>query len=136
MTPRDCFASDQAELTAAVGMGTGHKKKLGKMLIAPAATEPASLAPKEEKFYAKQLVMGQATEAAHGLNAALGLSDTELGQQLQLGEKAIVHEFMNHGNDEDKANLQYVLNGTALKEEDMPAHIHQQIREHKHHGYC
>ena len=44
------------------------------------------LASQEDKFYGKELVMGQAAEGAHGLTAALGLSDEDLGRLLQQGE--------------------------------------------------
>ena len=116
-----------------IGMGMGHKIRVKKMLAALQASSPpaAPAAPEEDKFFAKQLVMGQAAEAAHGLTAALGLTDAELGAQLQRGEQAIADEFTAHGSAEDKANLQYVLRGTALKEEALPAHVQQQIREHK-----
>ena len=121
---------DDAQLTE-IGMGMGHKNKVKRMLAAQAAPPAAPAVPEEDKFFAKQLVMGQAAEAAHGLVSALGLTDAELGAQLQRGEQAIVDEFTAHGSAEDKANLQYVLRGTALKEEDLPAHVQQQMREHK-----
>ena len=122
---------NKAELATKIAMGLGHKKKLKSLIAAQSAIPAAPAAPVEDKFFAKQLVMGQAAEAAHGLAAALGLTDAELGAQLQRGEQAIVDEFTAHGSAEDKANLQYVLRGTALKEEDLPAHVQQQMREHK-----
>ena len=129
-TIEDLADLDDAQLTE-IGMGMGHKNKIKRMLAAQAAPPAAPAAPEEDKFFAKQLVMGQAAEAAHGLVSALGLTDAELGAQLQRGEQAIADEFTAHGSAEDKANLQYVLRGTALKEEDLPAHVQQQMREHK-----
>jgi len=98
------------------------------------AAEEAEQEAAEDKYCAQQLVLGQAAEAAHGLTAALGMDDAQLGARLQRGEQAIVEEFAQHGGAEDQANLQYILHGTALKPEDLPAHIQKQIREHQYHG--
>ena len=43
---------------------------------------------------------------------------------------------MLHGSAEDKANLKYILHGTALKDEDLPEHIRKQIRDCKHRRAC
>ena len=40
------------------------------------------LSPQEDKFFARELVMGQAAEGAHGLNAALGMTYTYIGAWL------------------------------------------------------
>ena len=44
--------------------------------------------------------------------------------------------FEAHGSAEDKANLKYILHGTALKWEDLPEHIRKQIRDCKHRRAC
>ena len=126
------WALTQARVHA--GESAGIEKKLKRLLkdLPPSpAVLPAPAAEVEDKFYAKKLILGQSAESALGLAAALGLSHDALADGLKNGEQAMADEFAQHGSAEDKANLQYVLRGTALKDEDLPAHIKQQLREHK-----
>jgi hypothetical protein len=54
---------------------------------------------------ARSLVLGQAVQGARGLTAALGLSNDLLGTLLKQGLSAVEVEFLEHGTEEDKANL-------------------------------
>jgi hypothetical protein len=99
----------------------------------PSPPPPAAPAA-EEKFYARDLILGQAEEAAGSLRETLGLNTEEFSAKLALGEKAIEMEFEAHGSDEDKANLHYVLHCKAAGMETMPEHLKAQIQSRKYHG--
>ena len=113
-----------------------HKKLVAALAggkASPAAASAAAAAPPEDKYQAQTLIMGHASEAAHGLNHALGLSHAELPDLLKKGEQAIIDEFNAHGSADNIANLHYILKGTAC-EEPLPDHVRQQIKTRKYHG--
>mmetsp|Transcript_39299 Transcript_39299/g.78550 ORF Transcript_39299/g.78550 Transcript_39299/m.78550 type:complete len:1222 (-) Transcript_39299:192-3857(-) len=99
-----------------------------------------SAAPQEDKFQEKDkfqaslLDLGRAAETSLGIQVAIGLTDDELAVGLIKGEHAIVEEFTRHGNAQDKDNLKYIMHGTALRDEDVPAHVKHQITTEKYHG--
>mmetsp|Transcript_24128 Transcript_24128/g.66629 ORF Transcript_24128/g.66629 Transcript_24128/m.66629 type:complete len:99 (-) Transcript_24128:324-620(-) len=49
---------------------------------------------------------------------------------LELEEQAIVKEFESYGTEADKANLRYILHGTAC-EEPLPDHVHEFDEGHR-----
>jgi hypothetical protein len=87
----------------------------------------------ENKFEARSIIMGYASVAALGIEAALGISPEELPDLLKRGEEAIIDEFELHGSAGDKANLAYILHGVACQE-PLPDHIRTQIATGKYHG--
>lgn len=97
-------------------------------------TPPPPATSTEDKFYARDLILGQAVEAARSLRETLGLSVEEFGAKVALGEKAIEMEFEAHGGDDDKGNLHYVLHCKAGDMETMPEHLKAQIQNRKYHG--
>ena len=102
---------------------------------AVAATAAAVGADPPERFVARELLLGQAEEAAEGLNAALGIDNPQLlGRLLQQGHEAVVTEFLEHGSDEDQANLEYVLHGVAQRDADLPAHVKADYAKGSYHG--
>eukprot|EP01044_Picomonas_judraskeda_P013067 COSAG03_NODE_1939_length_3323_cov_386.678350_3_plen_138_part_00 len=62
----------------------------------------------------KQIRLGKAADAAHGIKVLLGVSDAEISGFLQQHEAAIKQEFAAHGSPEDKENLRCVLSGRKL----------------------
>jgi len=81
--------------------------------------------------------LGQAMEAAEGLNALLGIDDPALrGSLLKLGLEAVELEFAEHGDAQDKANLHYVLHGAAADEasKEFPPHVREDYARGSYHG--
>ena len=82
----------------------------------------------------RSLALASAEDAAHGLDAALGLDDkTLLGNLLKAGQESIENEFLSSGNSEDKANLLYVNEGRARKTH-LPEHVVLEIKRGRYHG--
>eukprot|EP00961_Rhodomonas_salina_P184787 2494768-Rhodomonas_salina.1 len=54
--------------------------------------------------------------------------------KLKRGVEAIEEEFELNGTEEDKANLDYCLNGTANKPACLPKHVKAQIAQGHYHG--
>mmetsp|Transcript_25903 Transcript_25903/g.82015 ORF Transcript_25903/g.82015 Transcript_25903/m.82015 type:complete len:256 (-) Transcript_25903:1248-2015(-) len=99
----------------------------------PSSGGGANNAPVEDKFQVQELIMGNGSVAAGGLNKALGIRSEDLPDLLKKGVRAIVEEFELHGSDEDKANLKYILHGVACKEL-LPDHVCTQMATGKYHG--
>ena len=102
--------------------------------LAAAAVSPTY---EDNRFVARELVLGEATEAAEGLNALLGISSNSmLGSLLKMGVDVIELEFAEHGGEEDRANLAYVLHGVAQDESDphFPAHVLADYKRGYYHG--
>ena len=60
----------------------------------------------------KQIRLGKAADAAHGLRRLLGVTDAQVGTYLQQHEAAIEQEFAEHGDGMDQDNLARILAGT------------------------
>jgi hypothetical protein len=135
---------DNAEELESFVSHLGLPKLKQKKLLAAIKAGPPSAAdsppggvpakPEDGKFYARDLILGQADEAAGSLRDILGLTDEEFGARLALGEEGIAREFEEHGSEEDKANLHYVLHCKALDPHTMPTHLQQQVADCRYHG--
>ena len=84
--------------TTTVGVATTGDKKVEKN--------------RSPKFVATTIRLGSAGQAATGLADLMGVDDSTIGQFLQEKEHVIYKEFRDHGSDEDKRNLQGLLDGT------------------------
>ncbi len=60
----------------------------------------------------KQIRLGKAADAAHGLPRLLGVSDDQIGSYYTQREAAIEHEFATKGDGVDQDNLARILAGT------------------------
>ena len=67
----------------------------------------------DNKFVAKELLLGSAKTAANGLSTLLGLRQEELSTLMARGVDAIREEFDRNGTDDDRECLDYVLNQEA-----------------------
>lgn len=66
----------------------------------------------QAKFVAPTIRLGSASQAATGLPGLMGVDEQTVGTFLQDGVRAIKQEFQDHGTDEDKRNLQGLLDGS------------------------
>ena len=74
------------------------------------------LAPLEARFLwddVQELERGNASNAVRGLAAHMGLSDEEMHTRMGQGLQAIKREWTDHGTDEDRECLDYVLHQVA-----------------------
>jgi hypothetical protein len=88
-----------------------------------------------DRYAVRSLILGQPEVAAAGLKVALGLSeDLVLGVELSKGVDAVVEEVRAYGGEDDIANLNYCLYGTACKSEDLPPHVRRSLDQGWYHG--
>ena len=128
---------DKANVVMLIMKGTPEAitRRLTVLAVQGSASATSADAEKaDDKYQAKVLRLGPSKESALGVAVAVGLSHAELAAGLVKGEQAIVDEFKTHGSSSDKANLMYIMYGTALKEEDMPHHVKDEIASMKYHG--
>lgn len=83
------------------------------------------------KFAAPMLVLGKPSVSTLGLDHALGLNFKALGEGLKRGVSEMEMEFLK-GSEEDQANFEYCLNGTAGHK--IPKHVQKQIERGSYHG--
>jgi hypothetical protein len=101
-------------------------------LSAIPALTPADEPRIDNKFVARALVLGLPVQGARGLTATLGINNELLGTVLRQGLSTIEVEFLEHGTEEDKANLHYVLHSKAC--ENIPAHVQRDVARGWYHG--
>lgn len=78
-----------------------------------AATSTSAAPPSaDSKFVAPKIRLGNAGQAATGLPGMMGIDESTIGRFMQEKVQAIVREFEDHGGDEDKQNLNGVLDGS------------------------
>eukprot|EP00961_Rhodomonas_salina_P013222 177830-Rhodomonas_salina.3 len=75
--------------------------------------------------------MGKSEAAGRGLKQFMS---PDYRNSFMERQEAIVKEFMAHGSEEDKANLEYVLHGRACDPDSLPPHVKTQIATGKYHG--
>ena len=69
------------------------------------------------------------------LKEALGFSDVrEFGKAMLDPKAAMMKEWLQNGSPQDMANWEYVANGTARDDRDIPEHVKEFIRQGKYHG--
>merc|ERR1711969_471432 len=78
----------------------------------PAAGEAQQALPDKYVAAQKQIRLGKAADAAHGLRRLLGVTDDQIGSYYQQHEAAIEQEFASKGDADDKDNLARILAGT------------------------
>lgn len=80
-----------------------------------AAMQPKSRRSRSSKFIAPVIRLGRATQAARGLPDLMGYTNMSIVQHIMStggGVDAIISEIMWNGTEEDKANLNGILDGT------------------------
>jgi len=88
-----------------------------------------------ERYVARGLMLGQPEIAAAGLKVALGLNDDMVfATLLSKGVDQVVAEVHACGDENDLANLQYILHGKACNAPDLPEHVHSSLRNGWYHG--
>ena len=82
-----------------------------------------------------KLCFGGSEEAAKGLKVFCGLQDDSvLASLLGDGKSSMQAEFEAHGSLQDLENFFYVCYGVAQNQNDMPAHVKDDIRKGTYHG--
>ena len=73
-------------------------------------------------------------EAAKGLASVVRLDDIFLSHCLADPKSAIWLEVLEHGDDDDVQNLEYIMDGTAQVEADLPDQVKRDIAQGSYHG--
>ena len=81
--------------------------------LVPLIAAAAPIAPERFTGRLRELVTGEPQEAAKGLPFYMLVADAELYARAAAGVAAIEREFAEHGRDEDKECLAYVLHAAA-----------------------
>eukprot|EP00747_Dinoflagellata_sp_TGD_P192645 gnl/TRDRNA2_/TRDRNA2_57751_c0_seq1.p1 gnl/TRDRNA2_/TRDRNA2_57751_c0~~gnl/TRDRNA2_/TRDRNA2_57751_c0_seq1.p1 ORF type:complete len:455 (-),score=84.90 gnl/TRDRNA2_/TRDRNA2_57751_c0_seq1:43-1407(-) len=89
---------------------------------------------KEDKFEMRKLVLGQSSDAAGGIEGLIGLDEDELNEMARHGLDGMRKEFEQQGDEKDKANFRYIVDGIALEDDWMPEHVKKSIKDQKYHG--
>jgi hypothetical protein len=89
----------------------------------------------DDKFVARELIVGNSSLSAAGLRAVIGLhEDAVLGNMMIDPMSTIEMEILVAGSDNDKDNLYSIKDDEALKWEDMPDHVKNDMANGTYHG--
>lgn len=86
------------------------------------------------KFSVFKLEFGRGSVAALGLDTAIGLTDDVLLAAKADPLRAMEDEVRRYGTLDDLANYLYIVYGTSLNYDDIPAHVKESLRTGSYHG--
>jgi hypothetical protein len=101
--------------------------------LAPSLASGAEANGADAKFVATCITLG--SSCSSDLREFLGLDDDM--EYVRLRKYPLVSmqaEWDQHGDPSDKANLAYILHGTACESDDMPPHVKESIANGQYHG--
>ena len=103
--------------------------RLSQDALASSVLPPSVSTEIEDKFSGERLILG--TSDKSDLKEALGLEDTREFAKLM---PSMAKEWQQHGSTQDLDNWEYVVNGTARDERDIPLHVKQSFISGSYHG--